>query len=208
MRKIWVILLAMMLVTATAYAEDTLADRAVTLVQTCDALAGDESYCSAMTASSGAIGEKLKAWAEGDHDQPRIIMHADTSDIAGMIASLYGNDEATLLSETAIAVLGKKYPANLPSMLNAASGAETLAAATIATTDMIFASDEQGSGMFILLYNGAVPAAVTWYAENGAVSMQGCFLAVDALNECQTAEQVSAVLAEHDIELVFEMVAQ
>lgn len=208
MRKIWAIWLALVLVTASAYAEDTLADRAVTLVQTCDALAGDESYCSAMTASGGAIGELLKAWADGNHDQPRLIVHADTSSMTSMIASLYGNDESPMLSETAMAALSKKYPATLPSMLNATAGAETLAAATIATTGVIFASDEQGSGMLIFLYDGAVPAAVTWYAENGAVSMQACFLAMDALNECQTAEQVSEVLAEHDIELVFETVAQ
>lgn len=208
MRKIWAICLALMLVTVSAYAEESMADRAVTLVQTCDALAGDESYCSAMAASSGGIGEMLKAWAAGNHDQPRVILHADTSSVTSMLASLYGNDDVPLLSETAMEALSKKYPASIPSMLNATAGAETLAAATIATAGMIFASDAQGSGMLILLYDGAVPAAVTWYAENGAVSMQACFVALDALYECQTAEQVSAVLAEHDIELTFESIVK
>lgn len=207
MRKVWVILLALMLVTASAYADETLADRAVALVQTCDALAGDESYCDAMTAS-GTIGELLHTWAEGNHDQPRLIVHADTSDAAGMVAALYGDEDAPLVSETALAALSKKYPASLPSMLNATSGAEVLAATTVATAGTIFASDVQGSGMFILLYDAAVPAAVTWYAENGAVSMQACFLAVDALTACQTAEEINAALEEMGWTFTLETIAQ
>lgn len=208
MRRVWVILLALMLVTASAYADETLADRAVALVQTCDALAGDESYCDAMTASGGTIGELLHTWAEGNHDQPRLIIHADTSDAASMVAALYGDEDAPLLSETALAALSKKYPASLPSMLNATSGAEVLAATTVATAGTIFASDVQGSGMFVLLYDGAVPAAVTWYAENGAVSMQACFLAVDALTACQTAEEVNNLLEEMGWTFTLETIAQ
>lgn len=203
MRKVWVILLALMLLTASAYAEESLTERAVALVRTCDALAGDESYGKAMSASGGKIGELLSTWASGDHEQPRLILHADTASLADTVNALCGNDDTLVLSETAMAELRKKYPASLPSMLNATAGAETLAAAAIITTDVIFADDTQGSGMFILLYDHAVPAAVTWYAENGAVCMQACFLAMDALVECQTAEDVNALLEEQGVALTF-----
>lgn len=61
--------------------------------------------------------------------------------------------------------------------------------------DTVIYADEtaQGSGAAILLYDDARPVCIYWYAENGAVHMEGWF-GREALGGCQSATDVTLEL--------------
>ena len=81
-----------------------------------------------------------------------------------------------------------------------------LAEASICQVSEVFATQAQGSGMLMLLYEDTVPVLAVWRTENGAALMQVSFLDDTALEACTTAEQASAWLAEQGLVLTAEAV--
>lgn len=209
MRRFLMLVLALCLLNIPALAEDSLTDRAVDLAAACDALAEDEAYVSAMIGSGNSgIITLIESWAAGNHDQPEMVVRVDTANLLKDMIALYGTGLQNGLPDTTVEALNRRLPMTLPSMFNATEGAETLAASTIATSSVIFASDAQGSGLFVLLYEDATPVMAAWYAENGAVSMQATFMAQEELAACQSAEDVAAWLKEQGWELPCETIAE
>lgn len=202
MRRFWMLVLVLCLLNTPALAENSLANRAVELAAACDALAEDEAYISAMIGSGNSkMITLIESWAAGSHDQPELVVRVDTANLLKDMMALYGMDSQDEWPDITVQALNRRMTMSLPSMFNATQGAETLAASTAATSSVIFASDAQGSGLFVLLYENAVPVMAAWYAENGAVSMQATFMAQEELAACQSVEDIAAWLKEQGWEL-------
>ena len=199
MQRLFALLMALCLMTAPALAEDLLAQRAAELAARMDALAEDEAFLATMTAS-GDILVTIRGWAEGNHDTPARMFRVDTEEMLGSLAGEIGDG----LSDPSVAELNRRLPISLPSLLCAHQGTVQLAAASICQVSEVFATQAQGSGMLMLLYEDAVPVLAAWRTENGAALMQVSFLDDTALEACTTAEQASAWLAEQGLALTAE----
>ena len=199
MQRLFALLMALCLMTAPALAEDLLAQRAAELAARMDALAEDEAFLATMTAS-GDILVTIRGWAEGNHDTPARMFRVDTEEMLGSLAGEIGDG----LSDPSVAELNRRLPISLPSLLCAHQGTVQLAAASICQVSEVFASQAQGSGMLMLLFEDTVPVLAVWRTENGAALMQVSFLDDSELAACTTAEQVSAWLAEQGLALTAE----
>ena len=185
MQRLFALLMALCLMTAPALAEDLLAQRAAELAARMDALAEDEAFLATMTAS-GDILVTIRGWAEGNHDTPARMFRVDTEEMLGSLAGEIGDG----LSDPSVAELNRRLPISLPSLLCAHQGTVQLAAASICQVSEVFATQAQGSGMLMLLYEDTVPVLAVWRTENGAALMQVSFLDDTALEACTTAEAV------------------
>lgn len=204
MKKILSMLLIVLLIitgTAGAEAAPTLAERASALAAEMAALAADETTVT-LRGASGALLGLLGEWVQGDHTQPRMILAVDTALMtnaltAGVLA--VSDVEDGPLREKAEEMLRLQAPSLLCTDLLGDMGANTLAAATAAKATMIFADAEaDGSGLFILLYEDATPVMVSWYAQNGAVSMSSVFLPDDGLAAVKTGGEAALWLMKRD----------
>lgn len=199
MQRLFALLMALCLMTASAMAEDLLAQRAAELAARMDALAEDEAFLATMTGSEDIL-VTIRGWAEGSHDTPARMFRVDTVEMLGSLAEVIGEG----LSDASMAELNRRLPISLPSLLCAHQGTVQLAAASICQVSEVFATQAQGSGMLMLLYEDAVPVLAAWRTENGAALMQVSFLVDSELAACTTAEQVSAWLAERGLALTAE----
>lgn len=201
MQRLFALLMALCLMTAPALAEDLLAQRAAELAARMDALAEDEAFLATMTASEDIL-VTIRGWAEGNHDTPARMFRVDTEEMLGSLAGEIGGG----LSDASVAELNRRLPISLPSLLCAHQGTVKLAAASICQVSEVFATQAQGSGMLMLLYEDTVPVLAVWRTENGAALMQVSFLDDMELAACTTAEQASAWLAEQGLVLTAEAV--
>lgn len=201
MQRLFALLMALCLMTAPALAEDLLAQRAAELAARMDALAEDEAFLATMAASEDIL-VTIRGWAEGNHDTPARMFRVDTEEMLGSLAGEIGDG----LSDASVAELNRRLPISLPSLLCAHQGTVQLAAASICQVSEVFATQAQGSGMLMLLYEDTVPVLAVWRTENGAALMQVSFLDDMELAACTTAEQASAWLAEQGLVLTAEAV--
>lgn len=215
MQRLLALLMALCFLTAPALAEDSLTQRAaelaarmdaltlraVELAARLDALAEDEGFLTALTSLEEVL-VTIRGWAEGSHDAPVRLFRVDTSELPGSLAGMMGEG----LSEAAVAELHRRLPMRLPSLLCANQGALQLATASHCQVSEVFATQAQGSGVLMLLYEDAVPVLVAWRTENGAALMQASFLDDAALAACTTAEQASVWLSEQGFTLTVETV--
>ena len=201
MQRLFALLMALCLMTASAMAEDLLAQRAAELAARMDALAEDEAFLATMTGSEDIL-VTIRGWAEGSHDTPARMFRVDTVEMLGSLAEVIGEG----LSDASMAEMNRRLPISLPSLLCAHQGTVQLAAASICQVSEVFATQAQGSGMLMLLYEDTVSVLAVWRTENGAALMQVSFLDDTALEACTTAEQASAWLAEQGLVLTAEAV--
>ncbi|MGN0745960.1 MAG: hypothetical protein ACI4ML_04725 [Aristaeellaceae bacterium] len=201
MQRLLALLMALCLLTAPALAEDSLIQRAAELAARMDALACEEGFLAIMTGSEDVL-VTIRIWAEGNHDTPARLFRVDTTELSGSLAGVIGEG----LSDAAMAEMNRRLPMSLPSLLCAHQGTVQLAAASICQVSEVFATQAQGSGMLMLLYEDAVPVMVAWRTENGAALMQATFLEDAALSSCTTAEQATTWLAEKGWPLTAEAV--
>ena len=201
MHRLFALLMALCLLTTPALAEDVLTQRAAELAARMDALAEDEAFLATMTGSEDIL-VTIRGWAEGSHDTPARMFRVDTVEMLGSLAGVIGEG----LSDASMAELNRRLPISLPSLLCAHQGTVQLAAASICQVSEVFATQAQGSGMLMLLYEDTVSVLAVWRTENGAALMQVSFLDDTALEACTTAEQASAWLAEQGLVLTAEAV--
>ena len=166
-----------------------------------DALAEDEGFLSTMTRSEDVL-VTIRGWAEGSHDAPVRLFRVDTAELPDSLAGMMGEG----MSDVGMEEIKRRLPMSLPSLLCAHQGTVQLTAASICQVSEVFATQTQGSGVLMLLYEDAVPVLVAWRTENGAALMQASFLDDAALAACTTAEQASAWLAEQGLTLTAEAV--
>lgn len=173
MRRLLILLLCLLLSipTACAEGENTLLRYATALGRELDELAEDDSHALHYTTEPEVL-ELVRSYGSGDHDRPyevRAVMLEEMQDT--LSALLEGIPEA-----------GRRQMENmLPGMLKQSStnsfGVNAVVANAILFKSVTFASqDVAGQGLWILLYEDAVPVAVSWYAENGAVHMEASFI--------------------------------
>lgn len=194
MKKAFALLLMLCLLCSCALAENPLAEKAVELVQRMDALAGSTAYRACIGVTGGEMGRMVDAFAAGEHDQPRMVVAVDVSPFAALIM-----DQVTLDSVAREELLGKMASAMVMQLVSA-RGTSTLAAVNSMMTGTIFAMEgEKARGIFLLLYENATPAAVSWTAKNGAVSMTAMFLPDDDLAACSSAQAVDDWFAARDV---------
>ena len=201
MQRLFALLMALCFLTVPALAEDSLTQRAAELAARMDALAEDEGFLAAMTSSEDVL-VTIRGWAEGDHDAPARLFRVDTAELLGSLAGVIGEG----LSDASMVEMNRRLPMSLPTLLCTHQGTVMLKAASICQVSEVFATQVQGSGILILLYEGTVPVLVAWRTENGAALMQVSFLDDAVLAACTTAEQVSAWMAEQGLMLTAEAV--
>lgn len=198
MKRILALSLALLMLLSCASA-DELKDQARSLVEHIGLLAGNDTYRRCVTASQ--VSDLVAAFGDEDHTALRLMVNAD---ISGFTESFMGQVKAfdPSLDPAVEQELRTKMTTSAVMQLISARGAEVLAAVNCVSASRVFASREVGSGLFILLYEFATPAAVSWHAQNGAVSMTATFLPDDELSACRTAQEVEAWITQQGIAAV------
>ena len=206
MKKMFALLWTLCLLLTAALAEDDLVDQAVTLVQRMDALAGNATYRACISVSGGEMGRMVDEFAAGDHEQPRMVIAVDISEFTEQVMGQVATFDAAL-DPVAREELLSKMANSVVLQLVSAKGVNTLAAVNSMTTGTIFAREgEEARGVYLLLYENATPAAVSWTARNGAASMTAMFLPDDELAACQSAQAVDDWFAARDVPVVCSLV--
>jgi len=199
MKKCLVLLLALLLLVSCALAEEGLLSRSSALVKRMDALSGNATYRACISVSGGDMGRLVDQFAQGDHDQPRMAVAVDISGFTDQVMAQVASFDAAL-DPVAQQELLSKMASSVVLQLVSYKGAATLAAVNSMMTGEIFARQgAQGHGVIILLYEDATPAAVSWRAENDAVSMTAMFLPDEDLAACESAQAVADWFAAREI---------
>lgn len=143
---------------------------------------------------SGATQAQLEAVSGGDHTNP-VRVYEMTGE--GMLEALSAiAPEGSTLPDLSRAELRRDLVNALPDMLLGDRPDEELSLIHLLWRYKVFACEGvEGCGMLLMLYEGATPVALTWYADQGAVSMSACFMPDDALAACQSAEEAAAWFA-------------
>ncbi len=166
-----VLVLLLMLPTALAEGENTLLRHAVELGRELDAMTADEALL-ARRGVSGASRDVVDALGAGDRSAPCEVIVVDFTEI---VEETLG--QAADMSEPAKRRLVNVMPAALMNTMTAAYGVDVfIATSAIGAMKTFAAPDVSGQGLWIMYYEDALPVAVAWYAENGAVHMDGAIL--------------------------------
>lgn len=169
------LMLLMLSSAAVADGEATLLRHAMDMGQTLDALAADEERLKLFTQNDEVL-ELAQAMAAGDRTAPTRVMALDYDEMMReMLADVPENIQAHLL---------RQMPFTFKTTMMSGKGETALVASAVVTASETFsAPDAAGQGLWVLYYEEALPVAVAWFAENGAVHMEGSILADDTIVE-------------------------
>ena len=165
---------------ASQEAEPQLLKVAAALTEMLDEIASSDDYVSLM-GGGGNIQETIRAWGTHRHAVPRAVYQVELS-------TTPENDALQPLRDHASDALWKQATSRinsaLASQINAAKGAETLAASAICTVQTAFTTaGDMEQIHYILLYDDAAPVMVSFTPypqESGAaVTASATFLALD-----------------------------
>lgn len=198
MKKWIVLLLVLLLIGLTACGSETsLYAHGLDVVQMLSEMAQSEECIGLYTADS-AIGSLVQEIGEQDHRAPKAVYAISVTDEnLSVMAELEGME----LSENLESYLKKRTLSALVPQINAQSGVETLAAASICTAGKTFVSDERADVIYVYVYENAAPAAVTFTAgEDGAVSASGVFL-VNENFTCSSVEEIEDFFSDLSVEV-------
>lgn len=169
--------------------ERELLQHALTLVGTLDALAGDPQYMG-MLSSDEKITSLCASWSKPDRGEPALVVRSEANMMESMVVAMAGGKG---MSPEGREMLKWRMPDMLITSVNARRGTITLAAATASSCGMLYADDElTGGGCLLLIYRDATPVAVSWCAQNGAVSLSAYYLPDPELAACRTLLDVTA----------------
>lgn len=178
-KLISVLLTLLMLLMLSSFAladgEATLLRHAMDMGQTLDALAADEERLKLFTQNDEVL-ELAQAMAAGDRTAPMRVMALDYDEMMQeMLADVPENIQSHLL---------RQMPFTFKMAMMSEKGEMALVASAVVTASETFAApNAAGQGLWVLYYEDALPVAVAWFAENGAVHMEGSILADDTLVE-------------------------
>lgn len=149
----------------------TLIMKAEELAARLDELAESKAYAALFTSEEDVLSI-VKEWGAGNHDKPSHIMMLDLSYVNQALAAVPAD-----MPEAGRRTLKNGLGSMLVQSVINGQGVNTVAASSIARTSVTFAAPVVNEiGVFVLLYEDAVPVTVSWCAENGAVSMTASFL--------------------------------
>lgn len=173
MKRVLSVLLLMLLAMSGACAEgeNTLLRHAVEMGEALDKLAEDGEYIARYSLHEQALAA-IGQLSQGDRTAPNEVRMLDMDAIMSEL-----EPELAALPEVAVRNMQKRMPAATMNSLISAAGEDQLIASTIIRYGKTFAAPEvSGQGLWILYYEAALPVAVAWYAENGAVQMDAAIL--------------------------------
>lgn len=162
-----------------------------------------------MTGGEERIMNMLTVWAAGDYSQPRLALHVplDARTLGPMLWDFPGTVAlAADAEDPAVRMAEEMLPGSLGcSLIARASGEAALAASSMGSYAGMYADPEQedGMGMYLLLYEGGRAMQVAWIARNGVVTLTSGYLALPALAECKTEADVSLLTISMGLPLAF-----
>ncbi len=199
MKKIIALLLTIVMVLSltacnTKSAKRSLYEHGLDLISLIEEMAENEAYFSLYTANS-EMQEIVAAVGSGDHSEPKAVYQITIAE--DMISEMANLRAPNSLSESLQNYVAARTHNALVSQINAAGGAETLAAASICTASKTFASTElTGNTIYLYTYENGVPAIVTFTSgEDDTVSATSCFIFNESF-KADTPEDVEAYFAE------------
>lgn len=199
MKKWIALLMALLMLGLTACGSETsLYAHGLDVVQMLSEMAQSEE-CIGLYTADAAIGSLVQEIGEQDHWAPKAVYAISVTDEnLSAMAELDGME----LSDELKAYLKQRTLSTLVPQINAQSGVEALAAASICTAGKTFVSkDAESDVIYIYAYENAVPTAVTFtVGEDGAVSASGVFI----MNEnftCGSAEEIENFFSDISVEV-------
>lgn len=150
--------------------------------------AQSDAYLDQLSGNA-SLREILEDAAQGDYSTPKAVYELRFSSLP---------EESDTLPEPLAKALHQQLLPTLISQLNAAAGAETLAAASVCTMSKTFvASDATDDTLYLYQYETGYPIAVIFTpGEDGAVSARGCFLLCPDVPQQGTAEEIADSFAQ------------
>lgn len=177
MKKLICVLLTLLMLSSFALAdgEATLLRHATDMGQTLDALAADEERLEQFSQNDEVL-EWAQAMAAGDRTAPTRVMALDDEELMQeLLADVPEEIQSHLL---------RQMPIAFKSTMMSEEGANAwVASVRLSASETFAAPNAAGQGLWVLYYADALPVAVAWFAENGAVHMEGSILADDTLVE-------------------------
>lgn len=153
-------------------------------------------YCN----RSGASRERWDAVSRGDHTTPSRIYSLSGTEL--MLGLTNGQPESAPWFDLSRPELRRDIVATLPDMMFLGMDQEDVSLIKMMGRYKVFASDQEGCGLLVMLYDGGTPIVCYWYSDNGAVSISAFFLPDEVLENCQSAEDVSAWFASLNMPVV------
>lgn len=172
--------------------EKSLYTHGMELISIMEEMTQSDAYLALYTASP-EIAEIISAAGQGDYSSPKAVYEiTPTADLLGAGADSLGSLSAPLKS-----YITSRTNSILASQINAAGGAQILAASNICTAGKTFVNTGfSGSTIYLYTFARGAPAIVTFTAgENYSVSASGCFLFSDPF-KAGTAEDVEQYFKE------------
>lgn len=166
--------------------DKALYEKGTSIVSLMREMAGSESYMQ-LTANEN-ISERLDAVRAADYFEPAAVYKLNVRE--GAMNTLLGAELTGVSDELSECLNYKAYYA-LVSQINAADGAETIAAASICSvTRSIADKSAKGSAIYLYDYADAPAAAVVFCAgEEGTVEASGVFI-LNAEFKANSAESI------------------
>lgn len=177
MKKLICVLLTLLMLSSVALAdgEATLLRHATEMVRTLDALAADEERLEQFSLDDEVL-ELAQAMAAGDRTAPTRVMALDYEELKQeLLADVPEELRSHLLRQMPFAFKS--------GMVSDKGGNALVASAFFSAAETFAAPNAVGQGLWVLYYADALPVVVAWFAENGAVHMEGSILADDTLVE-------------------------
>lgn len=183
MKKLISLLLTLLMLLSVAFAEgeNTLLRYAVELGKTLDAMPLSEELVEYINRDKDvrALADDI---GKGNRNTPTKVVAMEYRDLGEANLQEYFPDSP---EQEKRSILDK----NLPFMLMVELVGETIGSFTAQVT--FSAPDVTGQGLWVLYYEDALPVVVAWYAENGAVHMEGSIFAKRGVLELYVAAEYS-----------------
>lgn len=168
--------------------DKALYEQGLSIVSLMQEMAGSEAYMQ--LSANESITSRLDAVREGDYSEPTAVYKLDVGDDA--MNTLTGT-ALTGISDELKECMDFRTCYALVSQINAASGVEAIAAASICSVSRSFADKSlKGCAIFLYEYADAPDAAVVFSAgEDGTVYASGVFILNDELktNSSESIEE-------------------
>lgn len=188
-----VILILLLTLTACGTAdapEKSLYEQGLEVIVLMDEMIHSEGYVDIYTGSE-VIQEIIHTLAKGDYAAPKAVYAISLP--AGGLPTEIPKDASDALRNT----IQHRMVSAVVTQINAMSGAETLAAASVCTAGKTFVSTELTEDLiYLYTYNNAHPIAVTFTSgEDSTVTASGMFLLHEDFPR-DSAEEMEAFLSE------------
>ncbi len=199
MKKIIALLLTIVMVLSLTACdmksgERSLYEHGLDLISLIEEMAENEEYYTLYTASP-EMQEIVSVVSNGDHSQPKAVYQITIAE--DMLSAMAELGTTSTLSESLQKYVAARTHNALATQLNAAGGAQVLAAASVCTASKTFVSTElTGSAIYLYTYENGVPAIVTFTSgEDNTVSATSCFIFNENF-KTDSAEDVEQYFAE------------